>query len=230
MSPTLTVSDLRVEDGRGRTLVAIDGLHVPEGTLLGIQGPSGAGKSTLLFALAGLAEKVSGSVRWGKTDILGLRPDACSAFRAEQMGFIFQDFLLFEELGALANAALPMMYRPRDQRASLRQRADAVLRRLGLENELDAPVRTVARLSGGERQRVAIARALAHEPKILLADEPTANLHREAADDLIETLVALSRDQGRTLIAVSHDARLLEHMDQVVALCEGTLDQKSSAA
>jgi len=226
MTLPLTVRDLSVTDARGRVLLEVPHLDLAPATALGISGPSGAGKSTLLFALAGLAEAASGVVDWGGTDLLGMRPAQRTAFRATHIGMIFQDFLLFDELDALANASLSAMYLPPAARAGVRARAAAYLDRLGIADAR----RRVASFSGGERQRVAIARALANRAGILLADEPTASLHREAADRLIEDLIAQVRDDGKTLIAVSHDERLLGRMDRVVRVLDGGMPDLKAVA
>jgi putative ABC transport system ATP-binding protein len=230
MTLPLSIEGLRVDNDRGRVLLAVDTLDAPPGSLIGVRGPSGAGKSTLLFAVAGLAEHASGCVRWGETDLLAIPPEERAAFRAARMGMIFQDFLLFEELDALGNAALAAMFRPRAHRGSIVDRARDHLTRLGLGGEVAERPRTVTSFSGGERQRVAVARALANDAGILLADEPTASLHREAADALIEDLVALTRDRGRTMIAVSHDLHLLDRMDRVLTVTDGGIADLREAA
>ena len=131
---------------------------------------------------------------------------------------VFQDFLLFEELPALGNAALAASYAVRSERQRIVSGAAAMLTRLGLGDHSDRAVDT---FSGGERQRVAVSRALAADPPVILADEPTASLDRDAADHLIDDLGALARDGGKTLIAVSHDAALHERMDRVLDIVDG---------
>ena len=218
MGLPLAIRDMLVTGPTGRVLLAVDALDLPAGSLVGVRGPSGAGKSTLLYALGGLLP-ATGAVYWGDNEILALGEEARTAFRADNVGMIFQDFLLFEELGSADNAALAAMFTPRDRRSAMRDAAAANLRHLGLQ----PGKRPVASFSGGERQRVGVARALAANAPVMLADEPTASLHREAADALIDDLVALTRDQGRTLIAVSHDLHLLERMDRVLWVEDGVL-------
>ncbi|PWR03701.1 ABC transporter ATP-binding protein [Meridianimarinicoccus roseus] len=213
----LRVSGLTVRSPRGRVLLSLPSLELPGGTLLGVRGPSGAGKSTLLHALAGLSAVAEGTVRWGDTDLSRLDAEGRARFRADQIGMIFQDFLLFDELSAQDNAALPALFRPRAERAGLRARAAARLVGLGLSDT----ARSVASYSGGERQRVAIARALAAGAPVLLADEPTASLDRAAADRLIADLTGMARAAGTTLVAVSHDERLIARMDRVLTLADG---------
>ncbi|WP_138465640.1 ATP-binding cassette domain-containing protein [Poseidonocella sp. HB161398] len=221
----LAVEGLSVARPDGTPLLAVPRLEVAPGTSLGIRGPSGAGKSTLLLALAGLLERASGRVQWGGTEILGLSRDRRTRFRAANLGIIFQDFLLFDELDAASNAGLAAMFRPAAGRAAIRARAAGLLADLGLP----AGHRAVASFSGGERQRVAVARALAADAPALLADEPTASLDRAAADRLTGDLVAVTRDAGRTLIAVSHDPHLLERMDRVVTVADGRIAEDAHA-
>lgn len=225
MSYALRLSDVAVMGDTGRRLLRVPSLDVGPGTSLGIRGPSGAGKSTLLFAVAGLLSRVSGGVFWAETDICAMTAEQRAAFRARHMGLIFQDFLLFEELSALDNATLPAQFAPKPGRAQIRAAAQDQLTALGL-HDLDRPV---ASFSGGERQRVAIARALANDPGILLADEPTASLHRDAADRLIDDLVASQAAARRTLIAVSHDPALLDRMDRVLTVTDGQITDDSGA-
>lgn len=228
MGLPLSISNLSVSSDRGRVLLSVPELDLPAGSLVGIEGPSGAGKSTLLYALAGLLH-VKGSIRWGDEDFLRLSPEQRACFRADRIGMIFQDFLLFEELDAGDNAALTSLFRPRNERAALRANATKWLKFLGLGEQ--ATDRSVVSFSGGERQRVAIARAMASSAPVLLADEPTASLDRAAADRLIEDLVALARKNGTTLIAVSHDTKLISRMDRVLTITDGALvgDREATA-
>lgn len=229
MGLPLSISGLVVRGDDGRTLLSIPELRVPSGALVAIEGPSGAGKSTLLLALAGLLA-AQGAIRWGEEDILRLSTGGRSRFRADRIGMIFQDFLLFEELDADTNAALAAQFRPRREREGLRVAAGRWLDDLGLGARRRD--RTVASFSGGERQRVAVARALAASAPVLLADEPTASLDRVAADRLIDDLVTLARRDGTTLVAVSHDPALIARMDRVLRISDGQLaeDRRGGAA
>ncbi|WP_306117451.1 MULTISPECIES: ABC transporter ATP-binding protein [unclassified Roseitalea] len=216
----LRAHDVKVRAPGGRTILSVDHLKVPAGTAIGVRGPSGAGKSTLLYAIAGLAGDVSGRIAWGDTDMVALTHGARAAFRRSKMGFVFQDFLLFEELSALGNAALAASYvHDSGARQAICERARQHLEDLGLGDNR----RKVDSFSGGERQRVAIARALANDPPVLLADEPTASLDRPTADRLVDDLVALTRSGGKTLVAVSHDPALHERMDRVIDIIDGNL-------
>jgi putative ABC transport system ATP-binding protein len=223
MSLPLAIEGLRVASAEGRVLLDVPALALPAGALVGVRGASGAGKTTLMHALAGLLE-ADGAVRWGDTDLLALGPEGRAAFRARHLGLVFQDFLLFEELSAADNAAVAAMFAPAADRAAIRDRAAAGLRRLGLDPDDPRPV---ASHSGGERQRVAVARALAGGAGLLLADEPTASLHREASDRLVEDLIDLVRETGATLIAVSHDETLIARTDHVLTVADGRLAGRS---
>ncbi|MWB77141.1 ATP-binding cassette domain-containing protein [Pseudooceanicola sp. 216_PA32_1] len=228
MGLPLSITGLTVRASDGRVLLSLPELELPAGALVGIQGPSGAGKSTLLYALAGLLD-AQGMIRWGDEDILRLLPGKRTRFRAENIGMIFQDFLLFEELDAEANAGLAAMFRPRRERGAVRARAAGWLDFLGLGRQ--AKDRSVASFSGGERQRTSIARAMATNAPVLLADEPTASLDRAAADALIEDLIAAARGAGTTLVAVSHDPALIARMDRVLNIVDGrATDNRASAA
>lgn len=218
MSLAFSARDASVRSG-GRLLLSLDRLDLAAGSLTGIRGASGAGKSTLLHALAGLLA-ATGSLKSGDTDLCDLSQSARTRFRGQNMGMIFQDFLLFEEMTARENAVVAAAFRP--DRQALARRAEALMQRLGIAALAD---RRAEMLSGGERQRVAVARALAHDPAILLADEPTASLDRTAADALIADLAALARDEGRTVVIVSHDAHVWAAMDRVLTLHDGRLQE-----
>lgn len=219
MSLGLEISGLDIKSPTGRPLLHVPSLSVAQGACLGVRGPSGAGKSTFLFALAGLAENAKGKVHWGETELLSLSREGRAQFRRSHIGMVFQDFLLFEELSAIANASLGGAYATRAQQRKIEDRARARLEKLGVTHG----ARTVESFSGGERQRVAVARALAADPGIILADEPTASLDRKTADALIDDLVRLAREEGRTLIAVSHDPAVYERMDRIIQIVDGRI-------
>ncbi len=215
----MTMIDCVVRGDNGRVLLSVPKLQIDKGTSLGIYGPSGAGKTTMLYCIAGLIDNVEGSIYWGETDLLQLKAKDRTQYRSDHIGMIFQDFHLFDELGALTNASLSAMYVSQEKRANLKKHAKVILEHLGLD-DVNAPVN---RLSGGERQRVAVARALAQEKSILLADEPTASLNREMADSLTDDLIRYVKAEGQTLITVSHDINLLSRMDRTVELKSGII-------
>ncbi len=211
------MDQLQVFGTDSRTLLSIDQLTVQGGSCVGIAGPSGAGKSTLLFALAGLAEHATGQIRWNDYNLLEAGSSQRGEFRRQHVGQVFQDILLFEELSALQNVQLSKGFTPRSNRLAIDQRAQTLLMDLGIR-DYHRPVRSY---SGGERQRVAVARALASDPDIILADEPTASLDRATADELVNDLLTVVRDTGKSLFVVSHDEQLLAHMDRIVRLVDG---------
>ncbi|SHG96137.1 ABC transporter ATP-binding protein [Cognatishimia maritima] len=215
----LFVRDLKVSSNRGRILLSAPKLDIAAGAAVGIKGPSGAGKSTLLFALAGLQQNCTGAIKWGSVDLTAANQTAKAKFRRDHLGIVFQDFLLFDELGPLENGAIQSLFRPKTARAGLRTAASATLKQLGVSRDTG----DVTTYSGGERQRISVARALAHDPAILLADEPTANLDRDAADALATDLVSQAKGKGRTLIVVSHDQSVLDQMDRVITVKDGVV-------
>jgi len=216
----LEVSNLRVTGDGGRRLLSVDRLEIRAGSAVVVRGPSGAGKSTFLYALAGMIAPETGQICWGDTDIAPLPEAARAAFRCRNMGFVFQEHLVFEELSAAENAAIAALYSGRALRGKIRDRAATELVRLGLGG---VGTRRSDTFSGGERQRIAVARALAGDPGIILADEPTASLDRDNADRLAEDLVTLARTEGRTLIAVSHDPALHDRADRIIDIVDGRL-------
>ena len=187
-------------------------LAVDEGEFVAIVGPSGSGKSTLLNLIGTLDRPTSGSVCINGTDVSSLRDTELSGVRSSLIGFVFQQFHLTAGVSALDNVADGLLYRG-VPRAKRREAAREALTRVGLGHRMDHKPH---QMSGGERQRVAIARAIIGHPALLLADEPTAHLDSETADQVAESLVTLAR--GRTLIVATHDPRLAARMDRVVQL------------
>ena len=222
----LKVSDLRFRfAGQAADLFHVEHLTLSPGQTLGIRGASGAGKTTLLHCLAGIEPVSAGSIRWGEQEISSLSQSALTRWRQQHLGLVFQDFHLVEGLSALDNVLLPASFNAWRPASILRERADALLKRV----DIWSPGRPAELLSRGERQRVAVARALLFEPRIVLADEPTASLDPENRNTVSRLLLDLAREHGATLIVISHDAALLEQLDGKLELRDGALHTLESA-
>jgi putative ABC transport system ATP-binding protein len=193
-------------------------LAIVEGEFLALMGPSGSGKSTLLNLIAGLDRPDSGTITVGDRDITGLSETELAAWRAAQVGFIFQFYNLIPVLTAFENVELPLVLTDLSRRER-REHVQTVLRLVNLEDRMDHHPR---QLSGGQQQRVAIARALVTDPTLLVADEPTGDLDRASAEDVLVLMERLSTDLGKTVIMVTHDpraarrARRIRHLDKGV--------------
>jgi putative ABC transport system ATP-binding protein len=190
-------------------------LTIPRGQFAAIMGPSGSGKSTLLGLLAGLDSPTTGQILLDGEDITALSEDQMAAVRGRKIGFVFQSYHLLPTLTAEENVLLPMELAglPAD-----RSRARELLDRVGLKGRFDHyPVQ----LSGGEQQRVALARAFALRPPILLADEPTGNLDSATGQVVLEILLQLNREEGATLVLVTHERSLAESAGRVIILRDG---------
>ncbi|MBQ0742502.1 MAG: ABC transporter ATP-binding protein [Pseudomonas sp.] len=192
-------------------------LQIERGSSVAIVGASGSGKSTLLSLLAGLDLPSSGEVHLAGKALSQLDEDQRAALRAEHVGFVFQSFQLLDSLTALENVMLPLELHGRKD---ARLRAEELLGRVGLAARVTHYPR---QLSGGEQQRVAIARAFASEPDILFADEPTGNLDAVTGQRITELLFELNREQGTTLVLVTHDQRLAERCQNALQLDAGRL-------
>ncbi|GAB1386715.1 ABC transporter ATP-binding protein [Melaminivora sp.] len=190
---------------------------IDAGQTLAIVGASGSGKSTLLALMAGLDTPTRGTVRLRGQDIFALDEDGRAALRGAQMGFVFQSFQLLANLTALENVMLPLELAGQPQ---ARQRARQMLERVGLGQRLGHYPRV---LSGGEQQRVALARAFVVQPALLLADEPTGSLDFATGAAVMELMLALNREQGTTLVLVTHDRQLAQRCDRRITMEAGRI-------
>jgi len=191
-------------------------LEIPPGQFIAIMGPSGSGKSTLLGLLAGLDSPTSGQVLLDGIDITRLSEEEMALLRGRKIGFVFQSYHLIPTLTAEENVQLPMDLAGED--GGVRERARELLDRVGLQGRHDHyPVQ----LSGGEQQRVALARAFARRPPILLADEPTGNLDTASGRLVLELLLALNREEGATLVLVTHEESVAQSADRRILLRDG---------
>ncbi len=202
----------------------LDGLDADlrEGSFVVLMGRSGSGKSTLLNCISGIDVPTSGEVFYEETNLTALSEKERTLFRRRHIGFIFQSFNLISTLTVGENVTLPLELSGRAGEAE-RERALAMLDRVGLRDRADS---FPDRLSGGEQQRVALARALAHDPLLILADEPTGNLDYETGQQVMDLLSGLVRETGRTLLVATHDRALLERADRVLELQGGRLFEK----
>lgn len=176
-------------------------LEIPEGSFQALMGPSGSGKSTLLNLIAGLDRPTTGTVMVGDQELSALNDGALARWRAAHLGFVFQAYNLVPVLTAIENVMLPLVLR-KVPNAERKQRAQTALRVVGLEDRMSHYPR---QLSGGQEQRVTIARAIVNDPTIILADEPTGDLDRERADEILVLLEKLNKEFNKTILMVTHD-------------------------
>ncbi|MCU0681565.1 MAG: ABC transporter ATP-binding protein [Polyangiaceae bacterium] len=201
-----------------RVLEALD-LDLAEGSFEALMGPSGSGKSTLLNLIGGLDRPSSGTVEVGGKTISALGEGDLAAWRAQTLGFIFQSYNLMPVLTALENVELPLLL-TKLSGAERKKRAAIALRVVGLE---DRGGHYPRQLSGGQEQRVAIARAIVHDPSLLVADEPTGDLDRQSADDIMALLERLNKEFNKTILMVTHDPSAAERAGRVHRLDKGAL-------
>jgi putative ABC transport system ATP-binding protein len=195
-------------------------LDVPEGEYIALMGPSGSGKTTLLNLIAGIDRPDRGEVRVAGTDLSTLGESQLSKWRARHVGFVFQFYNLLPVLSAAGNVELPLLL----TKLSSRERKDhvrAALHLVGLADRMDHSPR---QLSGGQEQRVAIARAIVTDPTVIVADEPTGDLDKQSASDILDLLSQLNVEHKKTIVMVTHDPRAAERAHVVRHLDKGELE------
>ena len=224
----VTVRDVHKSYVKGKEKVEV--LHgldldVPGGDFLALMGPSGSGKTTLLNLIGGLDQATSGSVTVAGQSLESLSNNALAAWRAREIGFVFQFYNLLPVLTAARNVEVPLLL-THLKKAERRRHVDAALSVVGLTDRADHYPRE---LSGGQEQRVAIARAIASDPTLLLCDEPTGDLDRKTADEILGLLQALNEEHGKTVIMVTHDPRAAGFARRTVHLDKGRLVDEAPA-
>jgi len=200
-------------------------LEIPEGDFVALMGPSGSGKTTLLNLIGGLDHPSSGSIRVGDQQIDRMSSGQLSRWRADHIGFVFQFYNLLPVLSAQRNVELPLLLKDMNA-AERRRRAAIALELVGLA---DRGSHKPSELSGGQEQRVAIARALVSDPTLLVCDEPTGDLDRSTADEILTLLRRLNSEHGKTIVMVTHDPKAAEFARRTVHLDKGTLVRDAAA-
>ncbi|HSI03440.1 MAG: ABC transporter ATP-binding protein [Myxococcota bacterium] len=221
-SAGITVRDVTKVFYRGKEpLTVLDklNLEVPAGQFVALMGPSGSGKSTLLNLIAGLDRPSQGSVQVGQSSVSNMADSELAKWRSQNVGFIFQTYNLMPVLTAIENVELPLLL-TKLSGAERKKRAQTALRVVGLE---DRGTHYPRQLSGGQEQRVAIARAIVNDPSLIVADEPTGDLDRQSADDILTLLTKLNTEFGKTIVMVTHDPAAAERANVTRRLNKGQL-------
>ncbi len=199
-------------------------LEVGRGERVSVVGPSGSGKSTMMMLIGGLERPSSGGIMVAGHDLVSLDEDELALFRRDHVGIVFQNFHLVPTMTALENVAIPLEFAGRRDAFD---RSEEGLKAVGLGHRL---THYPGQLSGGEQQRVALARAFAAQPALILADEPTGNLDGHTGEQVIDLMFGLSRDQGATLLLITHDPALAGHCDRQIQLVDGLIVDHGQAS
>ncbi len=219
----VTVDDVSKDYALGKqTVTALQhvSLSIAKGEFMALAGPSGSGKSTLLNLIGCIDTPTSGKISIQGNDISGKSPDELADLRLNTLGFVFQTFNLLPVLSAWENVEYPLLQKRDLDKGERQKRIEHYLKVVGLENHAH---HRPNELSGGQRQRVAIARALTTHPRIVLADEPTANLDHKTGEDILRLMKQLNHSEGTTFIFSTHDARVMEMADRVIELADGQI-------
>ncbi len=227
-APLIAIRGLSKSYRRGDQTVAVlrdINLDVAAGEFTALMGPSGSGKSTLLNLIAGIDKPDGGALRVAGVDITNLSESALADWRAAHVGFIFQFYNLMPVLTAFENVELPLMLTPLSRR-DRRERVKLTLSMVSLDDRMD---HYPSELSGGQQQRVAIARAIVTDPTLIVADEPTGDLDRSSADEVLAMLGRMNAQLGKTIVMVTHDAHAARAAGRIIHLDKGELSAEAPA-
>ena len=200
-------------------------LQIPAGDFIAVMGPSRSGKTTLLNLLGGLDRPTSGKIHVGDAELTAMSNSQLSHWRSTHVGFIFQFYNLLPVLTAQKNVELPLLL----TRFNAKERAERAGIALDIVGLADRAKHYPRELSGGQEQRVAIARAIVSDPSLLLCDEPTGDLDRETADEILKLMQILNREHGKTIIMVTHDAQAAQYANRTLHCDKGTLQARDAA-
>lgn len=224
MTTIINAKNIHRTFGKGdllaHVLKGID-VTVAAGEFVAIMGKSGAGKSTLMYQLSALDEPSNGEILIDETDIIGMTEKERTNFRLNTLGYVFQDYALVPDLSAQENIMMPLLMRGTAWDTA-RKIADQSLDAVGLEGKYQ---NLPSQLSGGEQQRVAIARAVAGKPKIIFADEPTANLDSISSQTVIDLLADLHKNYGQTIVMVTHEREYTNPCDRIIHVADGLIER-----
>ena len=223
----VNLSDVEKSFTKGREVVEVldhIDLEVKKGDFVALMGPSGSGKTTLLNLIGGIDKPTAGSVVVAGQELVGLSSRKLAQWRSENIGFVFQFYNLLPVLNARRNVELPLLLTKLSGKQR-RHNADVALQIVGLT---DRAKHKPGELSGGQQQRVAISRAIVADPKILVCDEPTGDLDRETADEILDLLETLNKQHGKTIIMVTHDPKAANHARHILHLDKGRLVQEAA--
>jgi putative ABC transport system ATP-binding protein len=193
--------------------IKIDKIDINDGKQVVFTGSSGSGKTTLFNLISGLILPTEGNVIINNTDITTLSEIDRDLYRANNIGYVFQDFNLFPDFTVMQNVLLPMTFSKRYEKKEMKNKAEDILKKVGMDNKASQKVKT---LSGGEKQRVAIARSIVNKPKIILADEPTGNLDYKNGVKIMDLLKQIAKDERATLLVITHNHSQLDMFDEVI--------------